>query len=652
MKRSLIFGLIAVLSAGLLLVACSDGSDSGGGPSSYGGWLLDREIIGGNEGEFLAALDNPLYKVIGVTTTKLTLTTNRVIPADKTVVLFAELDTATFVLEAQGTLVVEGSGVLTAKGGGKVRITDGYVEVTNGKIDVDSVVSIYLRDIQNQAFGTSQVRFNGGTLNLDTTLASLDDIKTAFKWVPKGTVIIDAVTEKIKPSDLAKIETTAVRRLTITDPVGFVTPGDLVEELTIPAGLTFETADPLPSLKSLTVLGDLTDDAATLANVEALTVAGEGVLEAEKATYAKLTELTVSSAFTAPTALGALTALTVEAGGAFTTTSSVGGAEGITLAVANGGAASIAHINGLKASVIEGALTSATGYGAFDTGTSAVTPLSAVAGAVINGITFTGETTNITALSVTEAPLSSVTTENFVVPASKALTIAENTALIIAPTFTFTYDGQVIIEADGSLVLETGTTSAKIAGTGAITVGGNTVFNGAWEGVGAANGTLSITGSANGAVILADTDANATGLKASAAGATIIQNAVQNNVLAIGAADHAVKLDLAGTTNGKVGELILRGGAQPGKLSIPDTGSFISIGAGGTATKLAGLTGFAIGGVSAVNTTFTKDDYCIDATSFLTQIGATTAAGTITAVAAAGGDDVVINSTIKAAGEA
>jgi hypothetical protein len=402
-------------------------------------------------------------------------------------------------------------------------------------------------------------------------------------------VVIDEVAEKIKPSDLAKIETTAVRRLTITQEVVFVAPGDLAEELTIPAGLKFITNDPLPSLKSLTVLGDLEDAAATLANVEDLTVAGEGVLTATSATYAKLTALTVSSSFTAPVALNALTALTVEAGGKFITTSSVGGAGGITLAVEKGGAATIAKINGLKESVIEGALTSANGYAPFDTGSTAVTPLSAVAGAVINGITFTGETTNITALSVDDPP-SSVTTENFVVPASKALTIGENTALIIAPAFTFTYDGQVIIEADGSLVLETGTTSAKIAGTGAITVGGaTTVFNGAWEGVGAASGTLSITGSANGATILADEDGNATGLKASAAGATITQNAVQDNVLAIGAADHAVKLDLAGSTTTKAGEIILRGGTAPGKLSIPKKESYISIGVGGTTAQIEGL---------------------------------------------------------------
>jgi hypothetical protein len=472
------------------------------------------------------------------------------------------------------------------------------------------VVSIYLRDIQNQAFGTGQVRFNGGTLNLDTTLASLDDIKTAFKWVPKGTVIIDAVTEKIKPSDLAKIETTAVRRLTITDPVDFVTPGDLVEELTIPAGLTFETADPLPSLKSLTVLGDLTDDDATLANVENLTVAGEGALSAAKATYVKVTELTVSSVFEVTVGLNALTTLTVEAGGDFTGTS-VGGAEGITLAVEKGGAATIPAITKLKPSVITGSLTSTGGFTRFDDTASADTPLTAADGAVINGIPFTAET-KVAALAE-----DTVTAKDFDVPASKALSIDADKTLIIEAGSTFTYDGQVSLGVAGKLVLVTasGTSAAEIVGTGAITAG-QTVISGGWEATGTGAGTVEIAGTANGATITGAL--LATGLKANAAGATITQNAIEDNVLLLTSAN----LDLS-----EFGSLTLKGNSTPanaGKLSLA-----------GSATAGKITTGSGTGG-SAFTATLTTVGG-----SSITDLTIGTSASNITLVMSAPDADVV-----------
>jgi hypothetical protein len=591
MKQSLIFVLIAVLSAGLVFVACSDGSDSGGGPSSYGGWLLDREVIDGQPTTLLDALDNPLYKVIGVTTTKLTLTADMVIPADKTVVLFAELDTSTFMLEVQGDLVVEGSGILMAKNTGRVRITDGSVEVINGTIAVTSIVSVYLRDIQNQAFGTSQVRFSRGTLDLSALtakLASLDDIKTAFSWVPKGEVIIGDVTAAIKPSDLAKIETTAVRRLTLGT-VGFVTPGDLAEELTIPAGLTFTTADPLPSLKSLTVLGDLTATDATLANVEDLTVAGEGALDAASATYAKLTNLTVSSEFEAP-ALSGLATLTVEAGGDFSAPSVTGGDEGITLAVEQGGVAEITSINKLNPSVIAGTLT-ATSFTKFDTTTpNAPTPLTAADGAVINDIPFTAET-KVAALSAT-----GVTTEDFTVSASKALTIPANAVLTIAAGSLFTYDGQVTIEADGVLALATTSQAsvAKIAGTGAITTG-QTIIGGAWEAVGTGDGTLTITGNANGAVI-AKTDA-ATGLKGSAATAAITQKGgEESNTITLSAT-----LDLSA-----FGSLTLQGAASHhGLITLTQTDGVIQ--GGGTTGEVTTTNITEISGIGKNDLTIGAD---------------------------------------------
>ncbi|MDR2758629.1 MAG: hypothetical protein LBB78_04560, partial [Spirochaetaceae bacterium] len=91
MKKGLIFGLIAVLSAAFLIIGCSQGTDSGSTSIQIGGRLVDIEVQ--SEADLLAALNNPDYQIIAVTGTfsyasGTALSTVTEIPAGKTVVLY------------------------------------------------------------------------------------------------------------------------------------------------------------------------------------------------------------------------------------------------------------------------------------------------------------------------------------------------------------------------------------------------------------------------------------------------------------------------------------------------------------------------------------------------------------------------------------
>ncbi|MDR0624254.1 MAG: hypothetical protein LBG10_07465 [Treponema sp.] len=595
-KRSLVFALIAVVSAAFLVVGCSQGTDSGSSSGTViGGRLVDIEV--NSEDGLVDALRNPEYQVIGVNSSgALTLDLVTEIPAGKTVVLFSKVTPkATDGLEVKGTLVVEGAGILAASNSARVRVTDGTIEVVNGTIEVDSAVAIHGRDIEIQILGTGKAYFSGGTLKFTRPLATLEDVKTAFGWIgQKGTLLLDAkasdgvtpvsgVTQPVKPSDLAAINTTATRRITIlntlnNDPAS----PDVVETLEIPAGLTFATADPMPNLTTLTVGGRLSATKASLAKVTNLTVTGD--LVAATATYNTLTELTVSGTFGVGTALSALETLTVNEGGAFTSTSSVGSAAadaaGITIAVAKEGAATINAINKLKPSTIAGSLT-ALSFTPQDATASAASPLNIAPGGTINGITLPS------AAVVSGLAADGATIEDFTIAANQTFEIPAGTALTIAAGKTFTYDGLVTIEATGSLVLAgTGTTLAKIAGTGKISAG-LTDITGSWEtttGAGAETGTLTILSADIGATITAADPV--TGLKAGAAGATITQNAGASNTLTIAA---ATEIGLAGD-GVRVGAIILKNDTETaaatdnGKLSLAAATSKITTAATGTVT--------------------------------------------------------------------
>jgi hypothetical protein len=632
MKRSLIFGLIAVLSAGLLLVGCGNGTDGDTKYINIGGRLVDVEVTTGQATDLSAALLNPNYQVIGVTSADITLPNNGEIvkiPEGKTVVLYAGLTVGTVGLQVEGTLIVEGSGVLTATATTKVWVTDGQIEVNNGTISIARVGDIYFNNpgstIEVPALGTGRVAFRGGNLTATANLIGFDDVKTAFGWVPQGEVTLLGVDEPVKPSDLANIETTLTRRLTITNTVK--SPGETgLEALTIPVGLSFGTDDFLSSLTSLTVLGYLDLTNSTLGSVVDLTVAGG--LTAANATYTGLTSLIVSNNFTVGTLTG-LNTLTVD-GGIFTAASVAGGAEGLTFKVEEKGDAEITAITGLKEGLIAGIL-NADSVAAF--GTPTTFPLTAAAGALVNGINFTAETTTITALAPSAA---GVTTEDFVVPDDKTLTIPESTTLTIASGSTLTYNGLVTIEATGVLKLATAATAgARIAGIGTITAGATTI-TGSWEAVGIADtGALSITGADTGATI-AGIETKTSGLKASAAGATITQNAGESNNLVIEA---NTTIDLDGTET-EVGVIILKNDtaqAAPtnnGKLTLSGDDETCKIKTANVAG--AGTSGGAIGLAQAGVTTAVSDAFTAIGILNLAGNANTPAKVKSTAVAASG----------------
>ncbi|MDR0689965.1 MAG: hypothetical protein LBG08_06850 [Spirochaetaceae bacterium] len=456
-KRSLVLVLIAVVSAVFLVTACKQGTDSGSSSATViGGRLVDITVD--TEAALAIALKKPEYQVIGVIgdevdvsfyvdgSSKQYFTEVTEIPAGKTVVLYRSV-TPGDQFEVKGTLVVEGNGVLVADATHRVRVTDGNIEVVNGTIQVDSVVDIHGQDIQIQILGTGKAYFADGTLDIQEPLATLDDVKTAFGWVPKGTLVVTGgVTQPVKPSDLTKIQTTAIRRLEVTAALNAKVP-DTTNSLTVPAGMKFSTPDPLTSLEALTVAGNLTLSAATLTNVTELKVSG--ALAADAAIYDQVTSLVVDSEFDAGAkAFTSLQSLRVNAGGEFTTTGNIGSAAadaaGITIEAA--GKASVGAINKLKASVITGSL-SATGFTVLDPATE--NTLSAAAGGAINGVKFPA------AALISALATDAVTIEDYTVPRNETLDLAAGSTLTIAATKALTFElfgsasGEGVIVAQG-----------------------------------------------------------------------------------------------------------------------------------------------------------------------------------------------------------
>jgi hypothetical protein len=223
------------------------------------------------------------------------------------------------------------------------------------------------------------------------------------------------------------------------------------------------------------------------------------------------------------------------------------------------------------------------------------------AGGTVNGITFPSET-KITELG----SVHTVTAGALTVPAGAVLVIPWTGTGINAKTLTFaagstlTYEGLVNIVPGGKLILATATGSsvAKLAGTGKITAGFTTI-SGAWDAVGTAAGDVTIESVLTaqvgvGAKITAD-GTGATGLKANA-GAIITQNAGETNNLTIGA---ATEIDLGGT-DAEVGVILLKNDTAlapittNGKLTFTDNTSTIktgnTVGAATTAAVLDAAT--------------------------------------------------------------
>jgi hypothetical protein len=540
MKKGLIFGLIAVLSAAFLVIGCNQATDSSSsGIPTTGERLVDFEAT--TETQLVTALANPAYQIIGYKGSGTygsaqTLTTVTEIPAGKTVILFSAVSPkATDGLEVNGTLVVEGAGILKADVDQRVRVPDGYIEVINGTLQVDSVVDIHGRDIQHQILGTGKAYFNGGTLEIVLPLKNLDDVKTAFSWVPKGEVrLMAAPTQAIKPSELTKIQTTATSRLTIGAALKYdaLSP-DTTDTLTVPVGMTFTTIDPLTAVKTLTVAGALAANTAEFTRVETLAISKSGSLTAPAALFNNVGDFTVSGAITAALAsydrvktlevessfnagaavFASLESLKVNPNGSFTTTGSIGSdkadAAGITIVIAPrvtdvdgtllkpAGSATVGAINKLKSSTIAGSLR-ATSFTPFDANAT----LGAAAEGAINGVTFPAPIT-VKALGYT-SPNYSVTIDAYTVRRDDKLDLADNSSLIIASGQILTIEpygktsGNGVIIAvggggGGTITIESVTDYTTIPGgvKGADLEGALTAFTEDTETLGKADYTLS-----------------------------------------------------------------------------------------------------------------------------------------------------------------
>jgi hypothetical protein len=296
-------------------------------------------------------------------------------------------------------------------------------------------------------------------LKITDAIDTLGDVQTLFQKVPKGELLLDAgVTAAIKPSVLVDaIKTTALRRLTIDTALTAGAP-DTVTELSIPAGMTFETADPLSQLESLTVAGDFTASVATFTRLTSLTVSG--TLSAGDANYGDVTSLVVDSVFNAGAKpFPKLETLTVNAGGNFVTTGNIGATAtdfaGTTIVVAANGAASVGEILKLNTSPISGSL-SATRFTVNGTAT-----LTAADGGTINGVTFPAATLAITSLAA-----DTITIDDYTVPRDTTLDVGAGKTLVI-PT------GKKLTIAQYGLTSGTGVIKAQ--GT---TVGGTIVIDG------------------------------------------------------------------------------------------------------------------------------------------------------------------------------
>jgi predicted acyltransferase (DUF342 family) len=180
-----------------------------------------------------------------------------------------------------------------------------------------------------------------------------------------------------------------------------------------------------------------------------------------------------------------------------------------------------------------------------------------------------------------------------------------NGALTIANTAGVTIPSAVIPDAK-SIALATGG-KIIITGTEGITAG-KTKIEGRWEAVGSGAGTVTILSSTNGATITAAT--NATGLKASAAGATITQVEGSGNTLVI---SQGTTIDLSAGGSIK----LLKHATEGGSINLSHS-----------TAKIIGLTGGAsnqtlvAGNISTA--TFTVGD---DAAGKVIGTGSTAGAG-------------------------
>jgi hypothetical protein len=308
MKQSLIFVLIAVLSAGLALTGCS--SDSGGSsPTAAPG--IDGIVIDATAntepGLKTALLDDDFEVVAMVLSADMTIEGLTVIPYGKTVVLLNTGDTRHSLTPTESGLNIRGSVIVSENTEPNVTAarpvylwSDGNIQVqAHGVLTTDarrSVSNYTDAGVGQESVLLKNVRYGGGsTLKItgEGNVFTIDAINALLASLTPGTRAVNAPTgpsrleltaklTQIKPSDVAQISGTSDTRRVSLAPDATETAA----AITVPAGAEVTITQELPTVRTLVVAGSLSAPKVGVGGTEAanavtVTVSGGGVLTVE-----------------------------------------------------------------------------------------------------------------------------------------------------------------------------------------------------------------------------------------------------------------------------------------------------------------------------------------------------------------------------------
>jgi hypothetical protein len=289
MKRSLIFGLIAVLSAGILFVGCSQATDSTETREDIpvaGGVVIDHtaNTAAGLKGDLMDT-SKPEWQVIAFDISAGGVTgfdPSTTIPAGKTVVLVNSGINPKTIPVGTGGLIIEGklivsnhTGVSATNGAtttNKIFVGGtGSVEVqTGGELAIDDRKSVSNYVVNSTAVDsvlTKRVTFAGGSsLSITTELLSIADISALLGYINAGITLSVSravgvstdpsnltleAPQNIMPSEIIQISGMNADRFLIITPAATETAASI----TIPAGAAVTINQALPTVKTLDVAG-------------------------------------------------------------------------------------------------------------------------------------------------------------------------------------------------------------------------------------------------------------------------------------------------------------------------------------------------------------------------------------------------------------
>jgi hypothetical protein len=308
MKKSLLFGLLAVLAAVFIFTACDNGSTSS--PTTITDKVpIEVDVVVTTEADLRAVLDpdaDPSWEgeIIGLNVPgggTLILTADLIIPAGYKVFVIGNTTLSTDGTQAPGGandagLTVEGHVRVLAEATLKVP-EDGEPIVVKGDgsilVEYEGNLDLYkVTDINDgttprpaTVLNTDKVKVTGGTLTL-AAFTKMDDLSDAFGSVESGDLVIDGI-KPIKPSQITGFDTNKDRRITVT-----VAKGETEATLHVPKGMTLTATGPLTEVTTLTVDGKFTATG-SIPKLTDLTISGE--FDASGNTFLLLKTLTVEA---------------------------------------------------------------------------------------------------------------------------------------------------------------------------------------------------------------------------------------------------------------------------------------------------------------------------------------------------------------------